>query len=80
MYYEIMKTALKPDLKSKTFSDSESYTFLEEKEIGVVSFKFYQKLFAVLMSLSSFLIFPESPRELENICERNNSEELCNVW
>ena len=80
MYYEIMKTALKPDLKSKTFSDSESYTFLEEKEIGVVSFKFYQKLLVLLISFLTILIIPESPRELGNICESYNSKKICNVW
>ena len=74
-----MKTALKPDLKSKTFQISQSYTFLREKEISLFNIKFYQKIF-VLISLSAFLIFPESPRELENICESNNSKELCNVW
>ena len=75
-----MKTAVKPDLKSKTFCDSKIYTRLREKEISLIDFKFYQKLFVVLISLSTFLIFPESPRELENICENHNSRKLCNVW
>ena len=75
-----MNTAVKPNLKLKTFSDSESYNRLREKEINLVDVKFYQKLFAVLISLSTILIFPESPKELENICEGFNSKELCNVW
>ena len=75
-----MKIAVKPDLKSKTFAAAKSYTLLKEKEIGLVNIKFYQKLFVVLISLSTFLIFPESPRELESICERYNSRKLCNVW
>ena len=75
-----MKTVVRLELKSKTLCRSNSYTFLEKKEIGFVNFKFYQKLFAVLMSLSTFLIFPESPRELENICENYNPRKLCNVW
>ena len=75
-----MKTAVKPDLKSKTFFSSKSYSYLNEKKIGYVDFKFYQKLFVVLISLSTILIFPESPRELENICESYNSRKLCNVW
>tara|TARA_Y100000991_G_scaffold26056_1_gene16604 strand:+ start:371 stop:598 length:228 start_codon:yes stop_codon:yes gene_type:complete len=74
-----MKTALKPDLKSKTFLRSKSFTRLREKEISLVDFKFYQKLFVVLISLSTILIFPESPRELENICEIYNSRNSCNV-
>jgi len=76
----MMKTALKPNLKSKTFCVSKSYTFLREKEICFVNIKLYQKLFVVLMSLSTFLIFPDSPKELENICESYNSIKKCNVW
>jgi len=76
----MMKTALKPNLKSKTFCVSKSYTFLREKEICFVNIKLYQKLFVVLMSLSTFLIFPDSPKELENICESYNTRKLCNVW
>ena len=75
-----MKTALKPNLKSKTFCVSKSYTFLREKEICFVNIKLYQKLFVVLMALSTFLIFPDSPKELENICESYNTRKLCNVW
>ena len=75
-----MKTALKPDLKSKTFCFSKSYSRLVEKEISIVNFKFYQKLFVILISFSTILIFPESPRELENICEGYNSRKICNVW
>ena len=75
-----MKTALKPGLKLKTFTNADSFTRLREKEISLVDFKFYQKLLVVLISLSTILIFPESPRELENICEIYNSRKLCNVW
>ncbi len=75
-----MKVAVKSDLKSKTFCKSKSYTLLREKELSLVDFKFYQKLFVVLISLSTILIFPESPRELENICENYNSRNSCIVW
>ena len=75
-----MKTALKPDQKSKTFCISKSYPLLEEKKVSLVSFKFYQKLFVFLISFSTILIFPESPKELENICESYNSRKICNVW
>jgi len=76
----MMKTAFKTDLKSKTFCISKSYTLLKKKETCLVDFKFYQKLFAVLISISTILIFPESPRELENICETYNPNQICNVW
>ena len=75
-----MKTAFNPVLKSKTFYSSKSYTRIREKEISLVNFKFYQKLFVLLISMSTILIFPESPREMENICENYNSRKLCNVW
>ena len=76
----MMKTAVKTDLKSKTFSVSKSCTHLIEKEISLVNSKFYQKLFILLISFSIILIFPDSPRELGNICESYNSRKICNVW
>ena len=74
-----MKIALRTDVKSNTFRISKSYTRLIEKEISLVSIKFYQKLFVLLISFSTILIFPESPKELENICESYNSRKICNV-
>ena len=75
-----MQTFVKPDLKLKTSCISKSYTRLKEKEISQFDFKFYQKLFVLLISFSTILIFPESPRELGNICESYNSKNSCNVW
>ena len=76
----MMKTAVKVNLKQKTFFFSKGYTRLIEKEVSLVNFKFYQKLFVLLISLSTILIFPESPKELGNICESYNSRKICNVW
>ena len=75
-----MKIAFEPDLKSKTFCISKSYPLLVEKEVSLVNIKFYQKLFVFLISFSTILIIPESPKELENICENFNSKKICNVW
>ena len=75
-----MKTALKPDFKAKTFFVSKSYRRLIEKEVSLVNFKFYQKLFVFLLAFSTILIFPEFPKELESICESYNSRKICNVW
>ena len=76
-----MKTAVKLDLKSKTFYGSKSYcSRLKEKELITVDYKLYQKLFVILISLFTILIFPDSPKEMENICETYNSKKLCNVW
>jgi len=76
----MMNTAFKPGLKSKTFCISKSYPHLVKKEVSLFSSKFYQKLFIFLISFSTILIFPESPKELENICETYNSRKICNVW
>ena len=76
----MMKTALKSDLKAKTFCVSKSYLRILEKEVSLINFKFYQKLFVFLIAFSTILIFPESPKELENICESYNSRKICNVW
>ena len=75
-----MKTAVKTDLKLQTFFIKKSYARFTEKEISLVNYKSYQKLFMLLIAFSTILIFPESPRELENICESYNSRKICNVW
>ena len=75
-----MKIAVKSDLKSKTFCISKTNIRLIEKEIRLVNSKFYQKIFVLLISFSTILIFPESPKELANICESYNSRKICNVW
>ena len=75
-----MKTAVNPDLESKTLCSSKNYTLLQEREIGYFDFKLYQKLFVVFISLSIILIFPESPRDLEKICNSYNSTRVCNAW
>jgi len=75
-----MKTAFESNLKSKTFCICKSYPLLLEKEVSLVNFKFYQKIFIFLITFSTILIFPESPKELENICEGYYSREICNVW
>ncbi len=75
-----MKTAVKPDLKSKTFCSIKSCTRPREKEICFIDYKFYQKIFIVFISLSTILIIPETPGELENICHNHNSRESCLIW
>ena len=76
----MMNTVVRSDLKANTFSISNSYTQLKEKEICFVSFKFYQQLLVLLFSFLTILIFPESPKELGSICENHNSKEICNIW
>ena len=76
----MMKTVVKSDLKSKTFCSNKSYALLVENEISLINLKLYQKLFVLLIAFSTILIFPESPKELGNICESYNSEKICNIW
>ena len=80
MYCLMMRTAVKPDLKPKTLFTGRRYISFKEKEMTLTESKFYQKLFVVLISLSTILIFPDSPKELETICENYYSGKLCNVW
>ena len=75
-----MSTAVKPDFESKTFCISRNYIRMKDEDPCLVNFKFYQKLFVLLVSFSTILIFPESARELGNICESYNHIKLCNVW
>ena len=75
-----MSTVVKTDFESKTFCISRNYIRLKDKDTCLVNIKFYQKLFVLLVSFSTILIFPESPRELGNICESYNSRKICNVW
>ena len=76
----MMKTVVRPALRSKTFYISKSYDPLKQEEICLVNFKFYQKLFVLLISFSTILIIPEAPRELSKLCESYNSRKICNVW
>ena len=45
-----------------------------------LEFKFYQKLFLILLALCVFLIFPESPKNSELLCKKHHSIEACIVW
>jgi len=50
------------------------YSLFVALNIGIEFFGFCLLLF------SAILIFPESPKELENICETYNSRKICDVW
>jgi|TARA_B100000073_G_scaffold38387_1_gene28824 hypothetical protein len=76
----MMKLTFKSALKPNSSCCHENYISLKQKESSLVNLKFYQKLFIVFVSLAIILILPESPRELENICEDYNSIKICSVW
>ena len=43
-------------------------------------FKFYQKFSIIFLISCTFLIFPESPKDLEVLCKQYYSEEACFIW
>ena len=78
-----MKTLINPETKLDTFRLRNQTSHLRQKVKSsetLVDFKFYQKFFIILTALSTFLIFPEAPKELESVCNRYYSKQICNVW
>ena len=78
-----MKTLIKLETKlgslsiiNKTFHSKEDANCLK----NFIDIKFYQKAFVVLIAFSTFLIFPESPKQLEIVCKSYHSDSICNVW
>ena len=78
-----MQTLIKPEEKVKIASfDNPNYQVKEKSNNSKLSleFKFYQKLFVILLSSCAFLIFPESPEGSEALCKKYHSIEACKVW
>ena len=75
-----MKIAIQPDCQFQTFHIRYRHISVKEKKINFVDYKLYQKLFVILVSFSTILIFPDSQLELGKICENYNSTKSCNVW
>ena len=44
------------------------------------SSKFYQTLIIILLTMCTFLIFPESPQDSDILCKKYHSKEVCNIW
>ena len=75
----LMNSELK--LKRASFDDSsyQDKEKLNNSKIGLGP-KFYQKLFLIILTLFSFLIIPESPKDSEILCKKYHSAEACFVW
>ena len=78
-----MKTLINSETKLDNLKLRNQTAYLRENVKSsetLVDFKFYQKFFVILTALSTFLIFPETPKELESICHSYYSKQICNVW
>ena len=78
-----MQTLMLPKVKLKI--DRFDYSTYEVKKKSNNSkfgldFRFYQKLFVILLSSCTLLIFPEFPQDSEVLCGKYHSKEACAVW
>ena len=78
-----MQTLIQPEVKLKIIRCENSDCKIKEKannsKLGLDS-KFYQKLFVLLFVSCTFLIFPETPKDSEVVCQKYHSSEACMVW
>ena len=78
-----MRALIHSELKLKRASFCDSTYQVKEKlnntkfEVGI---RFYQKLFVIILTLFSFLIIPESPKDSEILCKKYHSADACIVW
>ena len=78
-----MQTSIKPEVKLKIVGFDNSNSQVKEKlnnSKSGLDFKFYQKLFVILLVSCAFLIFPESPKDSEVLCKKYQSIKACMVW
>ena len=83
MYYLEMQAVVNTEPKLKTYRTRIRNSHFSKKDrnnIILIDYKFYQKVFLVLISLTTFLIIPESPKELEIICKNHSISQICKVW
>ena len=78
-----MQTLIQSKLKLKTASfDNSTFTEKEKchhSKLGL-DCKFYQKVFLILLASCAFLIFPESPKSSEVLCEKYFPTKECKIW
>ena len=78
-----MQTLIQSQVKLKMGNFDNSMYEVKEKsnnpKLGL-EFKFYQKLFVIIIMSCSLLIFPESPKDSEALCRKYHSTEACNIW
>ena len=78
-----MQTSIKPEVKLKIVGFDNFNSQVKEKlnySKSGLDFKFYQKLFVLLLASCAFLIFPESPQDSEVLCKKYQSIKACMIW
>ncbi len=78
-----MQTLIQPEVKLKIVGFENFNSQVKEKlnySKFSLDFKFYQKLFVILLASCAFLIFPESPQDSEVLCKKYQSTKACMVW
>ena len=78
-----MQTSIQPEIKLKIVGFDNSNSQVKEKSNyskSGLDFKFYQKLFVIILVSSTFLIFPESPQDSEALCKKYHATAACMVW
>ena len=78
-----MQSLIQSDVKLKIASFDHSTYKVKEKPNNSkcgIDIQFYQKVFLILISTCAFLIFPESPKNSEILCEKYYSTEACTIW
>ena len=78
-----MQTLIHPKEKLKIVSFDNSPCQIKERlnnSKTCLDFKFYQTLFVIFCTSCAFLIFPESPKDSEMLCQKYHSSEACLVW
>ena len=78
-----MQTLIQPEVKQKIASFDRLKSQVKEKSNNSkfgLGLKFYQKLFVIIFTSCTFLIFPESPKDLETLCKKYHSTQACINW
>ena len=75
----LIRSALKSNRACFDNSTCQVKEKLNNSKFGL-DFRFYQKVFLILLTLCSFLIIPESPKDSEIVCNKYHSTEACIVW
>ena len=83
MYYYEMQALIRPEVKPKIASFCYLTYSVKKKSVHSkygLDFKFYQKLLIIILTSCAFLIFPESPKDAEVLCNKFHSKQACVVW